>query len=107
MFVFEKPVEVPANAKVTFKLVQNHGGWNSDDNQNNNLGRFRLSVTDAPTATADPLYGKADAFAAYRTTVSRVEGREREDRGPVEDPPGRRHAARLHRAQRRTADAPA
>ncbi|QEL14519.1 PSD1 and planctomycete cytochrome C domain-containing protein [Limnoglobus roseus] len=70
VFVFEKPVEVPANAKVTFKLVQNHGGWNSDDNQNNNLGRFRLSVSDAPTATADPLYGKADAFAVYRTTVA-------------------------------------
>ncbi len=36
-------------------LAQNHGGWNSDDNQNNNLGRFRLSITDAPGATADPL----------------------------------------------------
>ena len=24
-----------------------HGGWNSDDNQNHNLGRFRLSVTAA------------------------------------------------------------
>jgi len=29
-------------------LVQNHGGWNSDDNQNNNLGRFRISVTTTP-----------------------------------------------------------
>ena len=29
-------------------LKQNHGGWNSDDNQNNNLGRFRLSITNAP-----------------------------------------------------------
>ena len=28
---------------LTFYLKQNHGGWNSDDNQNNNLGRFRLS----------------------------------------------------------------
>ncbi len=26
-------------------LEQNHGGWNSDDNQNNNLGRMRLSLT--------------------------------------------------------------
>ena len=36
-------------------LAQNHGGWNSDDNQNNNLGRFRLSVTTAPAASADPV----------------------------------------------------
>ena len=35
---------------LTFYLKQNHGGWNSDDNQNNNLGRFRLSVTTAPDA---------------------------------------------------------
>ncbi len=38
-----------------FYLKQNHGGWNSDDNQNNNLGRFRLSITSAENAVADPL----------------------------------------------------
>ena len=38
-----------------FYLKQNHGGWNSDDNQNNNLGRMRLSITTAPDAVADPL----------------------------------------------------
>ena len=32
-----------------------HGGWNSDDNQNNNLGRFRFAVTRADDAAADPL----------------------------------------------------
>ena len=32
---------------LTIYLSQKHGGWNSDDNQNNNLGRFRLSITDA------------------------------------------------------------
>ena len=26
-------------------LTQNHGGWNSDELMNNNLGRFRISVT--------------------------------------------------------------
>lgn len=52
VFVFEKPV---SGASLTFKLVQNHGGWNSDDNQNNNLGRFRFAVTDKANATADPL----------------------------------------------------
>jgi mono/diheme cytochrome c family protein len=53
VFVLETPVEFPAGATLTFKLVQNHGGWNSDDNQNNNLGRFRFSVTDAPDPSAD------------------------------------------------------
>ena len=38
--------------------MQNHGGWNSDDNQNNNLGRFRLSRhRRARTPSADPLPG--------------------------------------------------
>jgi hypothetical protein len=32
-----------------------HGGWNSDDNQNNNLGRFRFSVTGAERPAPDPL----------------------------------------------------
>ncbi|WP_165224386.1 PSD1 and planctomycete cytochrome C domain-containing protein [Aquisphaera insulae] len=55
VFVLEKPISYPKGAILTFKLVQKHGGWNSDDNQNNNLGRFRLSVTDRPGAVADPL----------------------------------------------------
>ena len=45
VFVPEKPIANAAGTKITFHLTQNHGGWNSDDNQNNNLGRFRLSVT--------------------------------------------------------------
>src|SRR5262249_58914863 len=71
---------------LTFKLTQNHGGWNSDDNQNNNLGRFRFAVTDRPDAEADPVPARVreilaipperrspaqvDAvFAYWRTTV--------------------------------------
>jgi hypothetical protein len=38
---------------LTFLITQNHGGWNSDDNQNHNLGRFRLSITTKPGAEAD------------------------------------------------------
>jgi hypothetical protein len=53
VFALEKPLSIPAGAILTFKLVQMHGGWNSDDNQNNNLGRFRFSVTDRPDASAD------------------------------------------------------
>jgi hypothetical protein len=39
-----------------FHLAQNHGGWNSDDLMNNNLGRFRLSATtNAAPVVADPV----------------------------------------------------
>jgi hypothetical protein len=55
VFSLEKPVSFAGGAKLKFKLVQMHGGWNSDDNQNNNLGRFRFSVTTAADAKADPL----------------------------------------------------
>jgi hypothetical protein len=39
---------------LVFHLAQNHGGWNSDDLMNNNLGRFRLSATTnaAPVSAA-------------------------------------------------------
>jgi mono/diheme cytochrome c family protein len=86
VFVFDKPLSFPKGALLTFKLTQNHGGWNSDDNQNNNLGRFRFAVTDRPDAEADPVParvreilavpperrspGQVDAvFAHWRTTV--------------------------------------
>jgi mono/diheme cytochrome c family protein len=55
VFVPEKPIELAKGAILDFRLVQNHGGDNSDDNQNHNLGRFRLSVTPATNAVADPL----------------------------------------------------
>jgi len=87
VFVLEKPVSFPAGVIVTVKLVQNHGGWNSDDNQNNNLGRFRLSVTDAEAPAADLLSAQVRAivgkppsdwslaeegaaFSHWRTTVA-------------------------------------
>ena len=55
VFNFEKPIANEGGSTLIFYLKQNHGGWNSDDNMNNNLGRFRLSVTTAPNAVADPL----------------------------------------------------
>ncbi len=50
VFVAEKPLGFEKGTVITFQLKQNHGGWNSDDNMNHNLGRFRLSVTTAPNA---------------------------------------------------------
>src|SRR5215510_2806790 len=55
VFVPEKPITNEGGTILTFYLKQNHGGWNSDDNQNMNLGRMRLSITTAPDAIADPL----------------------------------------------------
>lgn len=61
MFVLAKPIEATvADGKslpirFRIKLSQNHGGWNSDDNQTHNLGRFRVSVTDDPQPATEPL----------------------------------------------------
>ena len=106
VFVAEKPIENPEGTELTFGLMQNHGGWNSDDLMTNNIGRFRLSVTDAPDAQADPAPrpGPRGPGRPPRPSISRagrdhlrlladhrprVEGRERPDRGPMEDPPRR------------------
>lgn len=56
VFVLEKPIEFSAGAEVTISLVQNHGGWNSDDHQNNLLGRVRISLSPSKdNLAADPL----------------------------------------------------
>ncbi len=55
VFLADKPIAFAKGTLLTFHLTQNHGGWNSDDNQNHNLGRFRLSITTQPGAEADPL----------------------------------------------------
>lgn len=53
VFIAETPISNPEGTELKFQLVQNHGGWNSDDNQNHNLGRFRLAVTAADDAAVD------------------------------------------------------
>jgi len=87
VFTAQKPVSFPGGTILTFHLTANHGGWNSDDNQNNNLGRFRLSIATAPDAAADPLprdvrdvlsippekrtaAQNATVFSYFRTTVA-------------------------------------
>ena len=72
---------------LTIELKQVHGGWNSDDLMTNNLGRFRIAVTDAPDPIADPVPRRvrdilavprdrrtpaevAAVFAYWRTTVA-------------------------------------
>ena len=58
VFVLAEPVGDPQGLVVNVYLKQNHGGWNSDDNQNHNLGRTRLAYTSANLAQADPLPAK-------------------------------------------------
>ena len=92
VFTAEKPVGFPGGTILTFHLAQNHGGWNSDDNQNNNLGRFRLSITTAPGAVGrsgsaerpgnpgdparetDRQRRSAAVFSYWRTTVPEWNG---------------------------------
>jgi mono/diheme cytochrome c family protein len=68
VFVAEKPISFAEGTEIEFHLVQNHGGWNSDDNQNHNLGRFRLAVASAPDPIADPL--PADVRATLAVSPS-------------------------------------
>ena len=88
--VFECATNVgfPNGTILMVSLVQNHGGWNSDDLMNNNLGRFRISVTtNTRPVSADPLPKRtwdilavprdhrspaqtAALFSYWRTTVS-------------------------------------
>ncbi len=53
IFTTEKPVANDGDGTLTIKLTQKHGGWNSDDLQGDNLGRFRIAVTTASDADRD------------------------------------------------------
>ncbi len=55
VFQTEKPISNEGGTILTIYLSQRHGGWNNNDNQQNSLGRMRLSITTAPDAVADPL----------------------------------------------------
>jgi hypothetical protein len=55
VFVLEQPVGFPQGTIVTVQPSMNHGGWNSDDNQNYLMGRYRFSLTTAAAPVADPL----------------------------------------------------
>ncbi len=67
VFVLEKPIEDSNGTELTIGLIQNHGGWNSDDLMTNNLGRFRVSVTGDPETKADP----TPAFVRQALSVPR------------------------------------
>ena len=64
VFVPEAPIENAGGTELIIYLSQKSGGWNSDDNQNINLGRMRLSVTQAMEPKADPLPAKVREILA-------------------------------------------
>ncbi len=55
VFTAATPIDNDGGTILTFYLMQNHAGPASDLDDNNNLGRMRLSITSAKDATADPL----------------------------------------------------
>ncbi len=86
VFTAAEPIGWPQGTLLRIHLSQKHGGWNSDDNQNHNLGRIRLSITATPGAEADPLPARVrgilsiprerrtpdqvqEVFGYWRTTV--------------------------------------
>ncbi len=62
IFKLAEPLKIEAGTRIGFRLTQNHGGNNSDDNQTNNLGRFRIAVTDAATLPDTALPGSIQAI---------------------------------------------
>jgi uncharacterized protein DUF1553/uncharacterized protein DUF1549/cytochrome c len=64
VFLADKPISNPGGTVLVIRVRQNHGGWNSDDNQNNNIGRLRLSITSTPGASADPLPARVRTILA-------------------------------------------
>ena len=65
VFTLESPIKSDKGFILHIYIKQNHGGWNSDDNQNQNLGRFRLSITDTPGAEADPVPANVREILAF------------------------------------------
>ena len=65
VFVASEPIDNEGGTILSIFLKQNHGGWNSDDNQSHNLGRFRLSITTDANAVAVP----AATFDNFRKTI--------------------------------------
>ena len=76
VFQLAEPLVVEEPMLVKFNLSMMHGGWNSDDNQSLNLGRYRLSYTAEKDVRADPLPARVREIL---TTVPR------EQRTPEQD----------------------
>ncbi|TWT91065.1 Planctomycete cytochrome C [Pseudobythopirellula maris] len=74
VFVLKEPLDEAEGRRVVFKLVQMHGQDYMKDIYSNGLGRFRFSITDDPTPSADPL-----PFAVRRALTKRPDERSDEE----------------------------
>lgn len=91
VFFPEHPVSMQGEVVLSLTLRQLHGGWNSDDNQNYLLGRYRFSVTDSDTVAESNLPSGIEGilrvpsaertaeqnrqlFSAWRATVTEFAG---------------------------------
>ena len=83
VFNAAEPVGFPGGTVLTFYLNQRHGGWNSDDNQNCNLGRFRLSISDDPDAFVKPAADPVEIWSQHPEGSSQLVLRERAQRRPT------------------------
>ncbi len=87
VFNLTMPIANKDGAILNFYLSQRHGGTNNNDNEQQGIGRFRLAMTTATNATADPVPAKVreilaiphaqrtkaqveTVFGYWRTTVS-------------------------------------
>ncbi len=86
VFVFDQPIDFEGGTTLVFNPEMSHGGWNSDDNHNCLMGRYRFSVTTDENPVADPVPAsvreilkiavdsrtesqQAAVFSIWRTTV--------------------------------------
>jgi mono/diheme cytochrome c family protein len=66
VFVAAQPIDNPNGTILKFYLSQQHAGDNSDKDDNNNIGRLRLSLSTDSNATADPLPSAVREILAIR-----------------------------------------
>ena len=55
VFIAEKDFAFPEGTRLEFNFVLMHGGWNSNENQTLNMGRFRVAVLNQDQVVADPI----------------------------------------------------
>ena len=55
VFTAATPIDNAGGTILTFQIAQDHAGDDSDKDDNNNIGKMRLSITTTPNAVADPL----------------------------------------------------
>lgn len=70
-FELAEPLENEGKVRIQTNLVQKHGGWNSDENQNFNIGRVRMSFSaDLPNVLDQLPLLVLDALTSKKRTAA-------------------------------------